>query len=583
MSKKLSLERDFTRFLNDPTFPYKVTVCIGGERILCSGVLLAQQSSVLENKFREDDGVLMFEEMADVENRNQGLHKCVRFLHGADVHFTHEDFAIILKFASFYEITDLFEYALQWLRNYLETSKSVKDAVEYLKISNCFYNQNDTERLKEEILFFIQSNKEIFCSQIIDSINAGITGFEVITIVNDQNVSNGAEILKEWASISIENRSFIIKHYPGLDLAKLFPNEADFSTFIGIVSEGAASAESFRSLLDLQKSFFTSQLSKVAEKVSRSSETQNDAQSSSGLNPHSASYDLRVSSENKKIPGVSVSTLYHEEPSSTFETFAFNPVTDISRPSHNEVVLVENLPPIISKRRLKKFLSFAGRIDSAQLFRSDCQALITFETQNAAHNLLMHNFQSGLTIDNHRLELVPQFDDLVWDSNMNYSDEQLVIWNIPYSVSKTKLRKLFSYAGRIASIEIFPQDFHAVVTFFNVVSADAVLASDKEFYMDGYLLHIHAERFEVESSDEECNESSEELFEELCPDKFSETNLYIRNLPTHVSGGELGHVFSGSGRIVELNIITKGNRDRYFGLNASKDFKSANNLYKVVN
>ena len=118
---------------------------------------------------------------------------------------------------------------------------------------------------------------------------------------------------------------------------------------------------------------------------------------------------------------------------------------------------------------------------------------------------------------------------------------------------------------------------------FNVASADAVRASDKEFYMDGYLLQIHEERSWVESSDEECKESSEKLFEELSPDKFSETNLYIRNLPTHVSGGELGHVFSGSGRTVELNVITKGNRDCFFGLNASKDFKSANNLYKVVN
>ena len=569
MLQKLRLERDFTRFLNDPTFPYKVTVCIGDERILCSGVLLAQQSSVLENKFREDDGVLMFEEMMDVENDNQGLFKCIRFLHGADVHFTHDDLATILKFSSFYEINDLFEYALQWLRNYLATSKSVKDAVEYMKISNCFYNQNDAEKLRGEVLLFIRSNKELFSCQIIDNINAGITGFEVMTIVNDQNVRNGAEILEKWSSISIENKRFIIKNYSSLDLVKLFRDEVEFTRFIGLVSEGATSSQLVRSLLDLQKFFFTSLLVKVVENNSRSSEIPKNAQSGSGLNPHSASYKPRLSIENRKVPGI----------------LASNTVTETSPPSHNELVYVMNLPPFVSKRSLKKFFSFAGRIHSTQLFQSDdqCHAFVTFENQSAAHNLLNHNFQSGLIIDNYRLELVPQFDDHVWDNDMNYSEEQLVIWNIPSSVSKTKLRKLFSYAGRIASIEIFPQDFHAVVTFFKVASADAVRASDKEFYMDGYLLQIHEERSWVESSDEECKESSEKLFEELSPDKFSETNLYIRNLPTHVSGGELGHVFSGSGRTVELNVITKGNRDCFFGLNASKDFKSANNLYKVVN
>ena len=108
--KKLQLDRDFTRFLDDPTFPYKVTVCIGEKRILCSGALLAQQSSVLEKKFREDDGVLMFEEMVDVDGKFNGLHKCLYFLHGADVHFTISDLAVCLKFASFYEIKDLFDW-----------------------------------------------------------------------------------------------------------------------------------------------------------------------------------------------------------------------------------------------------------------------------------------------------------------------------------------------------------------------------------------------------------------------------------------------------------------------------------------
>ena len=152
---KLNLNRDFSRFLNDPTFPYKVTVCIGDERILCSGALLAQQSSVLEKKFREDDGVLIFEEMVDVDNKNHGLHECIRFLHGSDVQFTPNDFSTILKFSSLYEITNLFIQASQWLRNHLDSSKSVEDAIKFLKISNCFHNPEDTERIKSEILQFI--------------------------------------------------------------------------------------------------------------------------------------------------------------------------------------------------------------------------------------------------------------------------------------------------------------------------------------------------------------------------------------------------------------------------------------------
>ena len=122
MSRKLSLERDFTRFIDDPTFPYKVTVCVGDRKVLCSGVLIAQQSSVLEKKFREDNGVLMFEEMLDVNNSAEGILNCINFLHGSDLQFKIETVAVVFKFASLYNIECLFKQALKWLKDQLNIS-----------------------------------------------------------------------------------------------------------------------------------------------------------------------------------------------------------------------------------------------------------------------------------------------------------------------------------------------------------------------------------------------------------------------------------------------------------------------------
>ena len=96
MSVKLGLDRDFTRFLRDPTFPHKVTVCIGEEQHNCSGAVLAQQSSVLERKFREDNGVLMFEEFLDVPDSYHALSRCIEYLHGADLEFDVETLAVVI-------------------------------------------------------------------------------------------------------------------------------------------------------------------------------------------------------------------------------------------------------------------------------------------------------------------------------------------------------------------------------------------------------------------------------------------------------------------------------------------------------
>ena len=78
MALTLKLDRDITRFIDDDTFPFKATVCIGEKRIVCSGVALAEHSYALEMKMREDNGILLFEEMVDVPGSDEILLQCIR-------------------------------------------------------------------------------------------------------------------------------------------------------------------------------------------------------------------------------------------------------------------------------------------------------------------------------------------------------------------------------------------------------------------------------------------------------------------------------------------------------------------------
>ena len=254
---KLTLDRDFTRFINDPTFPYKVTVCIGEERVLCSGALLAQQSCVLEKKFREDDGVLMFEEMVDVENGKGALHECIRYLHGKDLSFASENIAVVLKFASFYKVTDLFNKGLEWLKVSLNSSKSAKDVVEFLKLSN-FLDQSDSARLKSMISSFIGLNKQAVGSQIGEFLELGVTGFDMALIM-EQNPSCSGSILKKWCSIAIENQKFILDNHSLLSFKDIFPSAEEFSVFVASISGESQSVDTMRALLDIQKLYFTAQ------------------------------------------------------------------------------------------------------------------------------------------------------------------------------------------------------------------------------------------------------------------------------------------------------------------------------------
>ena len=549
MRRKLQLDRDFTRFLNDPTFPYKVTVCIGDERILCSGALLAQQSSVLEKKFREDDGVLMFEELVDVDGKSDGLQKCLNFLHGADVHFTISDLAVCLKFASFYEIIDLFVLALEWLRGHLSTSNtSVRDAVTFLKLSHCFSNLDDSTKLRDVIQCFIQSNKEIFSSQVVNYLDEGVTGFDIITMLN-LDIDNGAEILKKWAPLSAENGSFIIKNHSCFDLMKIFPNEEEFSSFICLISEGTAgSSISFKALLDIQKAFFTAQLTKNFANVATSSKSlRNHAQAESfGL----------------KYDDVTAVTLVNEN--SAILTLSKTHLTgrELSKPNfprHNSTVFVYDLPlGYASGWELWKTFQFAGKIKSISFCLEEESAEVEFFKVYSANNLLRHNYEQGpFIIDGQPIILQPGFGDDVW-SSFNFTDNQIVVWSFPSTVSKTKLRKLFSFGGRIESIDIYPNDFYAVITYHDVSSAETVRSSLDDFLLDGMPLYI-VRCISFSSSEDSISELSQPSREE----KFNERRLYIGNIPTSAHVDELKQMFSGFGKIIKLDLKRKGKHPCY--------------------
>ena len=319
MSKKLSLERDFTRFLNDPTFPYKVTVCIGGERILCSGVLLAQQSSVLEKKFREDDGALMFEEMIDVDNKNQVLLECIRYLHGADLSFTSDNIEVILKFASWYNVESLSDKASNWILDHLVSETYLhdihaEDLLHFLVLSNQL-QEKESVRLKEIIFSFLDTSGGFVCYELEKTLHfnllMGLRGSDVAAIAVKEPFVHSS-FFQDWVSISLENKKFVLENAALFDFDVIYHSEQDFSNFVALLSEDKdlMCPDLIKLLLEIQKNFF---LKKTQGSCGSFTEC-NQATAKPGM---SASKFTKVSDQNTS-PGTSAKPKWGE--SSTLAT-----------------------------------------------------------------------------------------------------------------------------------------------------------------------------------------------------------------------------------------------------------------------
>ena len=419
----------------------------------------------------------------------------------------------------------------------------------FLKLSQCFSNFDDSKKLRDVIQCFIHSNKDIFSSssQFVNYLDEGVTGFDIITIL-DLNIDNNAKILKRWASLSTENRSFIIKNHLCFDLKKMYPTEKEFSSFICLISEGTSgSAESFKALMELQKDFYTAQLSKssaVDGKMSNES-FQNNTSSGSGINSDN------VAVINKDSPTLG--------PPKFSGSVANESQGNI--PSNNAMVLVDNLPPDVSIKILRKTFEFAGKFKSVSMCpgSGDSAADVEFIDAYSAYNLLRHNFERGpCIIDNHALIFLPAFEDHIWN-NFNFKENEVVIWNIPNTVSKPKLRKLFSFGGQIESISIYPHDFHAVVTFLTSSSAETVhryYNNGKDYYLDGMPLHV--ERY----SDREGKNGNQ-----LC----------IGNIPAPVNSNEIKQMFSGFGRIIKFD-MRRCDQNNFYASITFENVRSAHNL-----
>ena len=505
MSKKLSLERDFTRYIDDPTFPHKVTVCVGDRRVICSGILLAQQSSVLEKKFREDNGVLMFEEMLDVVDGSGGILACINYLHGADLQFSIETVGAALKFASLYEVEGLFNQALEWLKEHLDVSKSVKEAVDFLKISNLLNDVNVcySTQVQSVIRQFIRSNREKFGTELPGMLEEGITGQDLTFIINE-NLVNSGEILKKWAALSSENREFIVRNYSGIDFPKVFSNTDQFSTFIALMSESASTVESMKFLLDIQKSYFEPQ-------IPINTDPSNEEKS---LMPQSG--DKRKRDEMEKAP---IESPESSKPRS--ENYRDN-VKDSLRKNLNEEDLItelinlglylldktipdkeepatkieiRDLPSSTSIAELTKLFPSKKGIRSVEFFlstwsRGNTTAIITFNDKFDALALTFTEIKMNESV----LQItIPEQSS---ERNFSFRDTSLHIGNVPRNADEDSLKQLFSGFGTITEIEIKVGNRgkkFAYITFAQVVYANYLFqcSRTKSYSYKGYELAIN--------------------------------------------------------------------------------------------
>ena len=517
MALTLKLDRDITRFIDDDSFPFKATVCIGEKRIVCSGVALAEHSYALEMKMREDNGILLFEEMVDVPGSDEILLQCIRYLHGAPLELNFDNVEVIVKFASWYGISALFSSCLSWLDTELLFSESVeltlRGIMKLLKISNCLSYPDSTvlKDLAHKLVWVHRSEK--FWTEMVHHVDVWITGFDIVRIIENCPGSHGGSIVATWTSLSMENINFVLSNSTLFHFQVLFPNEDKFSCFISLMSDDTTlSSKQVKTLLDIQKDYFKEKAvctkQTLLPQLRENQRIQNDLlfactadsentgnlqnrRVAETLSIGSSSEDWKVMSHTQVQPGHAETKGSEIHNSGQDE----DEVLDFPFCQDKWYLEIHNLPQCISEEDLWNVFQFEEGLESINIIVPENDyAILTFEDKICAKKLLgSHRL---FTLNGKTLELrsCPSADYKRYDADQRRSGSRkpsndnrvLYIGNIPNSYDERELKQLFSGFGRVIDFAVPVSQSrsramfrYAFLTYENVSSAARLVKASR--------------------------------------------------------------------------------------------------------
>ena len=448
---RLTLDRDFSRFLEqDDNFPHRVEVYIGERKVVCSGLLLAQQSSVLEQKIKDEDGILMLDEMTEI---GSDCHKfdCLRLLYGAPVCLNSQVIETVLKFSSIYKVEDMFTKALKWIKQTLTVRNFHYYFILHKQIDSPYF-----KRLQSIILEFIQRNSDHCCKELSEKFDSGQQmDAECFMAVLKNSPESGGTLLTKWASES-EHIPLILENSLNLNFLKLFPNQIDFSSFLGILTQQHESMETMKAAITLQQKYFADYATRLNkptyERASSSTDVPDSKSESKSTSSKARSASSKARNKCSKNENTKPSTDKKEKGSHSA------PKTSTSSTPGNDVeserkIFVGNIPDNATKEDIENVFSVYGFIVAIDLILHRKCAFVEFRSVKSSRKLLnlFNSDKDAIKVLSNSVylkafDLSHQSKDEMNNAN---PEKKVFVGNVPENASVEDIQSAFASLGPV--------------------------------------------------------------------------------------------------------------------------------------
>ena len=501
--KRLALSRDFTRFLdeNDQEFPHRVEIYIGDKKLVCSGMIIAQQSSVLEQKIRDEHGIVMLDEMVDIGSDNIKC-DCFRFLYGAPIEFSMENIETVLKFSSIYMVEDMFVKALKWVKQSIN-SRSFQ--LYYTLHKHLCVSYSD--KLQEIIIEFIKKNADQCGTEIEELLisNQSIDPHCFIEVLGNYP-RNGGILLTKWVS-KVENIPIILDMSNDLDFLMLFPEQSKFTAFLGILTQQHESMETMKAALALQQSYFTNyskqQHLKSTEKPSSSNDVPDDKSETKSSCSKAKSSCSKTTAKGKKGSAKESTDKNTKQQNCDKKEDAKskNASIDEHKIEMERKIFVGNIPDSVTDKEMEKVFSAYGFVVGVVLVPHRKCAFVEFRSVKASRKILnlVATDKDAIKIMGTVVYIKPfSLQQCSNDNNAN-PEKKVFVGNLPDDATEQDLKLAFENLGPPKTVTLVSHRKCAFLEYENVKTVRKILnmfANGQKFSVLGTLVYVKP--FEVQ-------------------------------------------------------------------------------------
>ena len=250
MASSLPETLNFSRFFNRKEFSNTVEIIVNDTKFICSGVILAHQSSIFEKLFATGASFVLLQNFF-FPGSEIVVEECLTLLYGGKVLVTLHNIESLTRFSLIYDVKFMYDLSLIWIKDNLTPS----NVLEIFNIGNLPEVRSKKTEVYEHCLNIMKQFESDVSLEMLNRLKSDkpIESDFIRAMIQITNCPGFITFLINFCVVSEQNSNFVLDLSESIDFETLFLEEKGlFNALMSSMQVHAESPTRLKQLLEIQ-------------------------------------------------------------------------------------------------------------------------------------------------------------------------------------------------------------------------------------------------------------------------------------------------------------------------------------------